>query len=383
MSAAAALCLLVLVLAGCATTNLAPVTTGSFAMEEDEQRLWARVEKEQAALEKSGIIYSNEEIERYLNEIARRLQPPDVVKAIPFTVKVINNYHLNAFAFPNGALYIHTGILARMENEAQLATLLAHEMTHATHRHTVKAFRDIKNKTAFLAAFQVTFGGFGGLAAIGTLAAVTGYSRELETEADMEGLQAMVRAGYDPTEAPKLFIHLKQEIEEEEIKEPFFFGSHPRLKERIENYETFLQEYGRKTGVKNAEIFFAKTGGVILDNALLDLKAGRFKSAQRGIERYLAVRPNDAKAHYLLGEVFRQRGEKDDAEKARACYAKAISADPTYSDPYKGLGLVHYKSGERALAQKHLKSYLALAPAAPDRAYIEEYIRQCEGGDRK
>jgi peptidoglycan/xylan/chitin deacetylase (PgdA/CDA1 family) len=54
------------------------------------------------------------------------------------------------FAFPNGVIYIHTGILARMDNEAQLATLLAHEMTHATHRHLVKQFRDIKIKQLFL-----------------------------------------------------------------------------------------------------------------------------------------------------------------------------------------------------------------------------------------
>lgn len=236
------------VFAGCATTSLPPVTEQTLILEEDEKRLWLRSEEEQRVLNRSGLIYKDEELEAYLNEISKKLQPPEVFKHIPFKIMVIKNHLLNAFAFPNGVIYVHTGILARMENEAQLATLLAHEMTHSTHRHTVRRFRDIKNKTAFLATVQVTLGGLGGgignlatlLGTVGTLAAVTGYSRELEAEADMEGLKLMVKAGYDPREAPKLFIHLKKELEEEKIKEPFFFGTHPRLQERIENYESLL-----------------------------------------------------------------------------------------------------------------------------------------------
>ena len=60
---------------------------------------------------------------------------------VVFDVKivVIKDPYLNAFAFPNGVIYIHTGMLARMDNEAQLAALLAHEMSHCIHRHTLRA----------------------------------------------------------------------------------------------------------------------------------------------------------------------------------------------------------------------------------------------------
>lgn len=366
-----------IVLAGCATTALPPVTSRDFVLEDDEKRLWLRSEEEEKVINKSGLIYRDEELEAYLNGIAKKLQPSEVFAHIPFRIMVIKNHLLNAFAFPNGVIYIHTGILERMENEAQFATLLAHEMTHATHRHLVKEFRDIKNKTAFLATVSVTTGGLGGLGALGTLAAVTGYSRELETEADNEGLKLMISAGYDPYEAPKLFTHLKKEVEDEKIKEPFFFGTHPRLQERIENYDTFIktQYPEQKGGIKNSELFLKKIHKMILDNAWLDLKVGRFKIAQKGAEKYLTIKPNDAAAYYLLGEIFRQRADKGDTEKAKEHYQKAISTDPSYPDPYKGIGLICYKQGEKHLAKKYLEQYLSFSPQASDRAYIEEYIK--------
>ncbi|MDA8339235.1 MAG: M48 family metalloprotease [Nitrospiraceae bacterium] len=375
--------LLCLACAGCATTDLPPVTQ-DFRFEEDERRLWLRSVEEQRVIDKSGLIYRDEELDVYLNEIAKRLQSPDIFTHIPFKIKVIKNHLLNAFAFPNGVIYIHTGILVRMENEAQLATLLAHEMTHSTHRHLVKQFRNIKNLTAFVATMQVTLGGLGAgdiatlLGMVGTLAA-TGYSREHETEADMEGLKLMAKARYDPQEAPKLFMHLKRELEDENIKEPFFFGTHPRLQERIENYEDFLktQYHEKRGGIKNQEVFLEKIHKVILDNAYLDLKAGRFKIAQKSSEKYLALKPDDAKAYCLLGEIFRQKAEQGDTERAKEYYQKAISIDPMYPEPYKGIGMIYYKQGEKSLAKKYLESYLSLLPKALDRAYIEEYIRHC------
>ena len=386
--------LLCFIFVGCATTKLSPVTTDGFLFEDDEMRLWHRTEEEQKALNKSGLIYyKDEELEAYLNEIVEKLQPLEVLEHIPFKINIIRNPYLNAFTLPNGSIYIHTGMVARMDNEAQLSTLIAHEMIHCTHRHAIKQFRDLKNKTAFFATFQVAMGGLGAygdignlLGAVGTMAAITGYSREHEEEADMEGLKLMVKAGYDPEESPKLFEYLKEELEEDKKrKEPFIFGSHPRLQERIESYQNLLKTKYReqKGGAKNSDIFLKKIHMVILDNARLDLKTGRFKIAQKGIEKYLAIKPDDAKAYCILGEIFRQRGEEGDTEKAKENYKKAISIDSTYPYPYKGIGLIHYKQGEKCLAKESFELYLTLSPQVLDRAYIEEYIKQCNEGERQ
>jgi len=221
--------LLGFLLVACATTALQPIRDANVPLEADEKRMWARVEQEQQKFEASGYVYRDAELEAYLTEVAQKLQPPAVLRAIPFRVAVVKNPWLNAFAMPNGALYIHSGLLARLENEAQLAVVLGHEMVHVTHRHAIREFRSTQNKAAFFATMNVTFGGvpvLGGIAdlvgAFGTTAAITGYARDQEREADREGLDLMVRAGYDPTEAPKAFHEMKKELDREKIKEPFF-----------------------------------------------------------------------------------------------------------------------------------------------------------------
>jgi len=376
---------------GCATTGLPPVTK-DLRLEDDERRLWNRSEEEEKVINRSGLIYRDKELETYLNEVPQKLLPSEIFVHIPFKIIVVRNHLFNAFAYPNGVIYVHTGILARMDNEAQFATLLAHEMTHATHRHLVEQFRDIKNKTAFLATIQVTTAGlgvFGGLAsfigAIGTIAAVTGYSREHETEADSEGFKLMADAGYDPKEAQKLFMHLKKELEEEKRKEPYFFGTHPKIVERLENYETLLKakSHEERGGILNTEIFLKNISRLILDNARDDLKAGRFKIAERGVEKYLGTNSESAEAYCLLGDIRRQRGEGDDIERAKDHYQRAISINLSYPDSHKGVGLIYYKRGEKTLAKKALEFYLSLSPHALDRGHIEEYIHQCQEGGKQ
>ena len=117
-------------------------------------------------------------------------------------------------------------------------------------------------------------------------------------------------------------MHLKKEVEEEKRKEPFFFGTHPRFKDSMENYETLLKTHsqGHQESIQNTEIFLGKIGKVILDNARDDLKAGRFKIAERGVEKYLKIKSESAEGYCLLGDIRRQRGEGNDVETAKDYY---------------------------------------------------------------
>jgi Flp pilus assembly protein TadD len=125
-------------------------------------------------------------------------------------------------------------------------------------------------------------------------------------------------------------------------------------------------------------MFRGKTAQVVLDSAWMDLKAGRFDAARQGAERRLALKPNDARGHYLLGEIVRQKGDRGGAAQAIAHYRRAIAADRSYPEPHKGLGLAHLELGEKSHARRSLETYLSIAPQANDRAYIEEYIAQCK-----
>ena len=370
---------------GCANTDIKKITANEFTIEEDEKRLWQNSKKEQEKLNQSEILYRDKDLKNYIDAVVSRLIRHEVYEKIAIEVHIIKNPYLNAFAFPNGSIYIHTGILAKINNEAELALLIAHEIIHITNRHALKSFRNFKNKSAVFAGINSTLGGLvlpSMLGEIGTKAAITGYSRDIEREADIEGIILTQKAGYNIEEGAKLFIHLKKEREEENIKEPFFFGTHPRIKERIENYDEFIKSNPEQSaeGEINKEIFLPKTLKLILFNVKLDQKLGRFDNAHNGIKKYLSMDPTNAEAYYILGENYRQQDSKN-IEQAKENYLIASTLDPSYSEPHKRLGMIFYKSGEDELALIHLKSYLNLSPEADDKAYIELYVRELNKGE--
>jgi predicted Zn-dependent protease len=362
--------------AGCATPQPIPVTRPLTA-DEEEQMIWRRAQEELDAINDSGMLYQDVEIENYLNRIAAKLHANSISSDFSFQIKVIKDPSLNAFAFPNGAIYIHTGILARMDNEAQLAALLAHEIVHCTHRHSLRTLRSIKDRTQANNARVRELAQLLGIT--GSITSTSGYTRELETEADSVGLDLAVKANYDPREILNLFELLRQEIELEGIEEPYFFGTHPNVGQRIENVNNWLAEkyHGKITGIKNTDVFQSKISRLVLDNARLDLRQGRFFVAQRAVEKFLAIKQDDARAYFLLGEIFRQRGRQDDAAAVIKNYEKSISLNPSFPEPHKAMGLIHYKDGEKGLAKKYFESCLLLSPETIDRAYIQGYLKLC------
>lgn len=377
--------LALLSLPACHTTTLPPIGSQSESntqRQTDEVRVWTQTQQAQRQIDSSGYLYPNIPLQEYINTISQRLIPPEHLKGrLAFQVRVLKNPLLNAFAYPHGAIYIHTGLLARMENEAQLAILLAHEMTHSTHRHALQSLRNLKTTRAIISSISLVgspiglSGLVGKLGNIGGMAAVTGYSRKFEDEADREGFALLVKAGYDPNEAPKLFQHLKTEIEQNNSKEPFFFGTHPRIQERINSFEDMVNESEElKGGIKNTEIFTEHIMPLLLDNAKLDLDSGRYQSAKNGLERYLEHHPTDSHAYYLLGELFRQRQGEQDWELAIAAYKQAVMYDPRSADPHKRLGVLYLKKKQHQQAKSELQRYLALSPNAKDKQFILQYL---------
>ena len=372
---------------GCVTSPALPMSAEAetLLVSKDEEILWQKSAAEQRLLESSQIIYQDAELEAYLNSVVVKLQSEAEVTDLQIRVKVIQNAYLNAFAYPNGIIYIHTGLLARMDNEVQLAAVLAHEIIHVTRRHALRAFRHFKDRRSFLTHIQQALRTHTGLQKLagnvgftGSLAAVSGYARELEAEADRLGIELMIRAGYDPKDALSLFEHLISECEPEGSEEPFFFGKRARVREQIDQLRNLADDRYPPKGAanKNTELFLAKLGRLYLDNARLDIRLGRFQAARRGIEKFLRIKPDNTRAYFLLGESYRQQGQDSDLSKALVHYNRAIILDPKFAAPHKAIGLIHYKKGQRALAKKFFESCLQLSPNTPDKAYIKGYLRQ-------
>src|SRR3989454_848174 len=148
-----------LLAASCATRNVPPIGAGGkpFKPESDEVRLWSQAEKEEEALAKKAKIYDDPLLEEYLGKLGDRLLPDEVRAAggPGFRFGVMSDPTLNAFAMPNGRVYVHSGLLSRLDNEAQLAMILGHEMTHVTSRHALRFTRDATNKQILFTVLAV------------------------------------------------------------------------------------------------------------------------------------------------------------------------------------------------------------------------------------
>jgi predicted Zn-dependent protease len=367
-----------LLLSGCESTNIAPAPSAGAQLESDERRLWARAQEEEIQLEHSGFLAHAPELEAYLTEIVSNLKPDPLPEGGIFRVKVLVDPSVNAFALPDGTIYVHTGMLARLENEAQLATVLAHETTHSTHRHGLKGFRDFKNKTAFVAVFNAGTVGVGGLlGAVGAASAISGYSQDLERDADATGFRLIVAAGYEPRETSRTFELLLAEVKRSKIREPFFFGSHPRLQERIANFQqlTAALPTARRGDQVGLDAYNRKIAGILLLNANAAQQAGDLDFAEASARRLMALEAKNADAALLIADVERKRGHD---QQALERYRELTRSRPQMAESYRGLGLLLFKQHNYREAAAAFRQFLALAPNAPDRSHIETFLQQCE-----
>ena len=370
----------------------------AFRPEPDERRLWSDAEKEEEKLATLGKTYDDPLLEDYLTSVAAKLVPEEAQQAGAPAPRIVvfRDPTLNAFAMPNGKVYIHTGLLSRVENEAQLSMILGHELTHVTNRHALMFNRDGQNKQIWLTALAVATGSQTSniFLALGLqqafIASVNGFGRDLEREADREGMERMVRAGYDPREAPRVFALLKDDHGDGGRLENFFFGNHPRLDERIATTQEVLKtkypEAETAGGVRNTDEFAMRTRTVVRENALLDIRAGRFGLAKAQLDRVLPLAPKDPATHLYYGDLYRLQAQRarNPADKpalvaqALEAYNQAASLDPAYADPFRQMGFLYYQSKQTEKSKEAFRKYLALKPDAPDARRIKEYLVELE-----
>lgn len=336
------------------------------SLEREERNLWAEAEEFDKALARSGKVRNDPALQRYLQQVMDRLYPEFDGK---IRIHALDSASLNAFALPNGSMYINTGLLARLQNEAQLAAVLAHEGAHFVHRHSYQQAERTKNAAAF--ALIVGLAGVPLLGDIAAISSMLGFSREHENEADNIGYQKLTAAGYSAKEAPKTFEHLIAEIKALNINEPFFFASHPKLQDRVDNLNELSKEAAN--GQTGYEAFLNATHSLRIYALQEDLDAYRYKQLILVLSDPTRRREYPPEAGYFLGEAYRLRAEEGDLNKAEREYTLSTELAPGFAPAFRALGLLHYKRGQKTQAAALFKRYLELAPNAPDRDYIEAY----------
>ncbi|MGJ3250675.1 MAG: M48 family metallopeptidase [Elainellaceae cyanobacterium] len=173
-------------------------------------------------------LYGDPTINRYVDQIGQRLVPYSDRPDIPYTFQVVQDNQVNAFATMGGYVYITTGLMRAADNEAQLASVVGHEIGHIAARHAVEQMRE-----AAIAQGLMTAAGVDQNLAVNIgveLALRRPNSRRDELEADQLGLENLRRAGY----APSAMVAFMEKLLDQGGSPPRFLSTHPATSDRIE-----------------------------------------------------------------------------------------------------------------------------------------------------
>lgn len=208
--------------------------------------------KEAAAqVEKEFEIIHNPELQRYVDGIGARLTRSRRASDFPYSFKIVSEDSINAFALPGGPMFIHTGLIKAVENEAQLAGVMAHEISHVALRHgTNQASKANLIQLPALLGSQLAGGGLlGGLAkmgiGLGANSVLLNFSRTAESQADTNGALILHDAGYNPIEMARFFEKLAAETGNRS-KVAQFFSSHPDPGNRMKAIQALVQQLPRQ-----------------------------------------------------------------------------------------------------------------------------------------
>jgi predicted Zn-dependent protease len=224
-------------LSGCAVNPVTGKAQLMLVSEAEEFQIGQGVDKQ--VHEEMGIYIELPELRAKVKEvvenIGRNSNQPDLV----FRAEIVDTPDFNAFAVPGGFVYVHRGLLERVNSLDELASVMGHEIAHVAARHSASQISKSKMLNIGLIGASIATGGavdnFGSLINIGSIMAFSKFSRDDEREADQFGLQYMIKAGYNPGAA----IDVMKEIASLEASKPgsldIWFMSHPPTSERITN----------------------------------------------------------------------------------------------------------------------------------------------------
>ncbi len=201
----------------------------------------------QGQVEQKMPVVHNSEVSQYLTSIGQRLARSHYAADWPFTFGLLADKNVNAFSLPGGPIYVNTGTIAACDNEAQLAGVLAHEMSHIVLRHATNqaSKRNLVQLPAVLAGAVMGGGMLGTLAQVGVglgaNSVLLRFSRTAEAEADYNGALIMADAGYNPIEMARFFEKLQAQAGKSSVLQNFL-SDHPNPGNRVKAVEDEIRQ---------------------------------------------------------------------------------------------------------------------------------------------
>lgn len=387
---------LLLSLAGCAAhSSITPLTnnTSHASLEKDELALWRAADDIEEKIGKSSRDFDGKnQVTQYLREVINKITTDFNNPDIDLRLYIFRDTSPNAFVLPNGAIFVTTGLIALLENEAQMASVLSHEFQHFKNRHHIQQERKTNNAAitggivgliAACAASQgtgsVDMSLARGSSNLWTLSVTSSFSQDLETEADLQGLERMLKADYAPDQSMKA-LELIQEFDKKNgNKKKTMFATHPRIAERIQSCKDLLKRPDINSiavgNITDFENYFKMARPAILENARINIELRNMKAAEENIQKVLVAEPKCAAAYFLMGYMkWRESPQQELNDEVLKYYQKSILLDPDYALSYREMGLLFRYAGQNSRSREFLKKYLELAPDAADAVVIHSYV---------
>jgi len=381
-------------LTGCA---IDPVTGKNQLMMVSEQQEIA-IDKQQSPFQISSDygVSQDDGLNQYVSTVGKGLLGKVHRPHMPYSFKCVNAGYINAYAFPGGSIAVTRGILLKLDNEAELASLLGHELGHVNARHTAEQVSKSQISSLLIGGLSLAAGtqgsAFGDLTQqLGALSQglfLSKYSRDNEREADALGNEYMVKAGYPS----KGFVGLMEMLDSLNREKPnsaaMLFSTHPMSSERLNAARQ------REGGQYSYSMEYALNRDRYMDNtASLREKKEAIELLQEG-EKFLASRDYD-KAEAAVKQSIRKSKEDYTAHVVMAkCllmrkkFPEALSYAGTAKRLYPLESQGHYVSGIANLEQKKFPAAYAdftrceeILPGNPQMAFFRGYCLD-NSGDR-
>lgn len=364
-------------LGGCATN---PVTgKNELTLVSRDSEISIGVKQYLPAQQSQGGLYrADPELNEYVARVGERLAGVSD-NDLPYEFVVLNDSTPNAWALPGGKIAVNRGLLTTLENEAELAAVLGHEIVHAAARHGAKAVERsmLLQGAVLLTAIGTSDSQYSnyilGGAALGSQLITQRYGRQAELESDLYGTRYMARAGYDPDAAvtlQKKFVALGKKRSTSWLQG--LFASHPPSEQRVaRNRETAMTvraelPQAMETGEDRFQARLAylrskRDAYAAYDQAVVLAGKKETAVALKRIEKAIAMEPNDPKFYGLKANLLHNSREYSAALNE---YNEALRRDDAYYEFYLGRGLTWSKLGERAKARSDLERSNQLLPTA-------------------
>jgi Zn-dependent protease with chaperone function len=360
----------------------APGFEGAYQPADDlERSLWQEMAEYERTLRTSQQVIRDPALNDYVREVLCRTVGPECQQV---RLYILRAPEFNATMAPNGVMTVWSGLLLRVQNEAQLAAVLGHEYSHFQRRHSLAQFRRTKkstNSSYWLSQITGAIVPFGGLlTGFATMASLYDFSRDQEEEADLDGLGMMAAAGYDPAEAPLIWERLLAErdatleargrkVEKRKTKAGLF-DTHPSSQGRIEYMQAEIARAQLTGGADEGARYRAAMAAwwpQFLDDQLKLNDPGGSLFVIDSIEQAGGWSPWIA---YARAEFHRRRSAAGDIDAAIGHYSDAIARGGDLPELWRGRGYALRKAGRAEEAVADLREYLGRAPDAHDRAMV-------------